>query len=216
LNIDPGKIIVWFVIFLLSLTVHECAHAWAAEKSGDPTGRYLGRITLNPIPHIDIFGTVIFPLVAITTGGWMFGWAKPVPFNPVNLRDRRWGEIFIAMAGPLSNVLLVILFFVLFKVIFGSSMQPTNPFGEMGQPIGMMLITGIRLNVVLAVFNLIPIPPLDGSHVMRNLLPDSLAESYAQIPEWAGFILLFVLIYLGVTSMLIFPIFDLVDYLLAL
>src|SRR5262245_6741293 len=117
---NPEEIIIWFVVFLLSLTVHECAHAWAAELSGDPTGRYLGRVTLNPIPHIDIFGTVIFPLVAIVSGAFMFGWAKPVPFNPTNLRDRRWGEIFIAVAGPLSNVLLVILFVVLYKVIFGS------------------------------------------------------------------------------------------------
>ncbi|MBK6795617.1 MAG: site-2 protease family protein [Acidobacteria bacterium] len=92
MNIDPGRIIMWFVIFLLSLTVHECAHAWAAEKSGDSTGRYLGRVTLNPIPHIDVFGTIIFPLIAITTGGWMFGWAKPVPFNSMNLRNRKWGR----------------------------------------------------------------------------------------------------------------------------
>ena len=109
MNLDPGRIIIWFVVFLLSLTIHECAHAWAAERSGDPTGRYLGRVTLNPIPHIDILGTVIFPLLAITTGGWMFGWAKPVPFNPLNLRDRKWGEIFIAVAGPASNVLLMII-----------------------------------------------------------------------------------------------------------
>jgi Zn-dependent protease len=215
MNLDPGRILIWFVIFLLSLTVHECAHAWAAEKSGDPTGRYLGRITLNPIPHIDIFGTVIFPLVAITTGGWMFGWAKPVPFNPINLRDRRWGEIFIAIAGPLSNVLLVIVFFVLFKLIFGSSMRPSNPLGDMGQPVAMMLDTGMKLNIVLAVFNMLPIPPLDGSHVARNLLPDSLAETYSQIPDWAGFIVLFLLIGVGFTSMLIWPIFDVVDFLLA-
>jgi Zn-dependent protease len=215
MNLDPGKILVFFVVFLLSLTVHECAHAWAAEKSGDPTGRYLGRITLNPIPHIDIFGTIIFPLVALTTGSMMFGWAKPVPFNPVNLRDRRWGEIFIAMAGPLSNVLLVIIFFVLFKVIFGSSVMPVNPLGDMGQPVAMMLDIGMKLNIVLAVFNMLPIPPLDGSHVVRNLLPDSLAESYAQIPEWAGFIVLFLLIGIGATGWLILPIYNFVDFLLA-
>jgi Zn-dependent protease len=214
MNLDPGKIIVFFVIFLLSLTVHECAHAWAAEKSGDPTGRYLGRITLNPIPHIDIFGTVIFPLVAITTGGLMFGWAKPVPFNPINLRDRRWGEIFIAMAGPLSNVMLVIIFMILFKVIFGASIISPDTLGDLAQPVGMMLETGIQLNIVLAVFNMLPIPPLDGSHVLRNLLPDSLAESYARIPEWMGFVVLFLLISVGFTSLLIVPIIRLVYALL--
>jgi Zn-dependent protease len=213
---DPGQIVIWFVVFLLSLTVHECAHAWAAEKSGDPTGRYLGRITLNPIPHIDIFGTVIFPLVAITSGGMMFGWAKPVPFNPVNLRDRRWGEIAIALAGPFSNLMLVVIFMILFKVFLASGVISFDTFGGPESPLFMMLRIGIMLNIVLAVFNLIPIPPLDGHHVLRNLLPDSLAEAYANIPDWVGFIVLFLLIMVGFTSALIQPIIRFVFTLLLL
>jgi Zn-dependent protease len=217
MDINPGKIIIWFVIFLLSLTVHECAHAFAAEKSGDPTGRYLGRITLNPIPHIDILGTVIFPLIAFTSGAMMFGWAKPVPFNPSNLRDRRWGEIFIALAGPFSNILLVILFMIVSKVMLADPrMLMYALYYEDADPFAMVLATGIQLNVVLAVFNLIPIPPLDGHHVLRNLLPDSLAEAYAQIPDMVGFALLLLLIYVGVTSMLIRPVLALVYALLAL
>lgn len=214
--LDPGKIIIWFAVFLLSLTVHECAHAWAAEKSGDSTGRYLGRVTLNPIPHIDIFGTIVFPLIAITTGGWLFGWAKPVPFNPTNLRDRKWGEIFIALAGPMSNVLLVIVFLLLFKLFFQTSLIPAEALGEWAQPVGMVFEIGMELNIILAVFNLIPIPPLDGSHVLRNLLPDSLAEMYAQIPMWIGFIVLFLLVRVGFTSMLIAPIYRLVNTLISL
>lgn len=195
---------IWFVVFLFSLTVHECAHAWAAERVGDPTARYLGRVTLNPLPHIDLFGTIIFPLIAITTGGWMFGWAKPVPYNPINLRDRKWGEIFIAAAGPLSNLLLVIVFLVLAKVIFRTSL--VNSLGDLADPIGTMLGVGMSLNIILAVFNMIPVPPLDGSKVLMNLLPDSVAESYAQVPDWAGFIVLFLLIRIGFTDSLTRPI----------
>ncbi|HKX29684.1 MAG TPA: site-2 protease family protein [Blastocatellia bacterium] len=214
--LNPEEIIIWFVVFLLSLTVHECAHAWVAELSGDPTARYQGRVTLNPIPHIDIFGTVIFPLVAIVSGAFMFGWAKPVPTNPINLRDRRWGEIMIALAGPLSNVLLVIIFVVLYKLIFGSLAMPSARLGDLGVPVEQLLLIGIRLNIVLAVFNMIPIPPLDGSHVLRNLLPDSLAEMYNQIPDMIGFVLLMGLIYFGITATLTAPIDHLIRGILVL
>lgn len=214
MNLDPSEIIIWFVVFLLSLTVHECAHAWAAERSGDATGRYLGRVTLNPLPHIDIFGTIIFPLIAMTTGGWMFGWAKPVPFNPLNLRDRRWGEISIALAGPMSNLALAVIFIALYKILFRSSLVSVEAMGDLYLPLKMMVGVGISLNIILAVFNLIPVPPLDGHHVLRNLLPDTLAERYAQIPDWMGFMVLFALVSIGFTNFLVIPIFNLVDWIL--
>jgi len=206
-----GQIIIWFVVFLLSLTVHEASHAWAAEKVGDPTGRYLGRVTLNPIPHIDILGTIIFPLLAFTSGGLMFGWAKPVPYNPTNLRDRKWGEIFIAAAGPLSNVILVIIFFVSARLLYGPTLLYANQDGD---PLAMLLWVGVVLNIVLAVFNMIPVPPLDGSKVLINLLPDSLAESYGRLPEWAGFAVLILMIMMGFTSALISPVINFVRMLL--
>lgn len=209
-----GNLIIWFVVFLLSLTVHECAHAWMAERVGDPTARYLGRVTLNPIPHIDPVGTILFPLIAYTTGAWLFGWAKPVPYNPLNLRDRKWGEILIAAAGPLSNVLLVVIFLILAKAVFQTSLA--NSLGTMAEPIAAVVRTGIQLNIILAVFNMIPVPPLDGSKVLINLLPDSIAESYAQIPDWSGFIVLFLLMQVGFITALMLPIFRFVDYLLYL
>ncbi|MDX2041531.1 MAG: site-2 protease family protein [Acidobacteriota bacterium] len=209
-----GNLIIWFVVFLLSLTVHECAHAWMAERVGDPTARYLGRVTLNPIPHIDPIGTILFPLIAYTTGAWLFGWAKPVPYNPLNLRDRKWGEILIAAAGPLSNVLLVIIFLVLAKGVFQTSL--VNSLGDMADPIAAVVRTGIQLNIILAVFNMIPVPPLDGSKILMNLLPDSIAESYSQIPDWSGFIVLFLLMQVGFISALMLPIFQFVEYLIRL
>lgn len=213
-DFNLGNLIIWFVIFLLSLTVHECAHAWMAERVGDPTARYLGRVTLNPIPHIDPIGTILFPLIAQTTGAWLFGWAKPVPYNPLNLRDRKWGETLIAAAGPLSNVLLAGIFLILAKTIFQTSLA--GSLGDMRSAIEVVLLKGIEVNIILAVFNMIPVPPLDGSKILMNLLPDSIAEPYSQIPDFAGFIVLFLLMKVGFISAVMFPIFNFVDLLLNL
>jgi Zn-dependent protease len=144
----------------------------------------------------------------------MFGWAKPVPFNPYNLRDRRMGEIAIAFAGPLSNFLLAAIFALLYKIIFQTSLLSAELLGELTQPVYTLVNIGITLNIILGVFNLIPIPPLDGHHILRNLLPDSLADLYAQIPSWMGFVLLFLLVRAGITGMLVQPVFQLVDWFL--
>lgn len=213
-DINIGYIVVWFVVFLLSLTVHECAHALAAEMSGDSTGRYMGRISLSPIPHIDPLGTIILPLMMMIYGGWMFGWAKPVPFNPMQLRNRKAGEIFIAVAGPLSNVLLGILFFVLLKAFFFSNLFSPQVFGDLAQPIRDVLEIGLYLNIILAVFNMIPIPPLDGHHVLRNLLPDTLAESFAQASPMIGLVGMVLLLATGITRYLIDPVLTVVDSML--
>ena len=182
-----------------------------AERVGDPTARYLGRVTLNPIPHIDPVGTILFPLIAYTTGAWLFGWAKPVPYNPLNLRDRKWGETLIALAGPLSNVLLAAIFLILAKSILQTSMAAS--LGDLIPAVRAILNKGIEINIILAIFNMIPVPPLDGSKVLMNLLPDSVAESYAQIPDWAGFIVLILLMQVGFITALMIPIFQFVDYL---
>jgi Zn-dependent protease len=209
-DIQIGYIIIWFVIFLLSLTVHECAHALAAELSGDSTGRYMGRISLSPIPHIDPIGTIVLPLMMMIYGGWMFGWAKPVPFNPLQLRNRKLGEIFIAVAGPLSNVLLAILFFMLLKTFYYSSIVSPLVFGDLAEPIYATLEIGLYLNIILAVFNMIPIPPLDGHHVLRNLLPDTLAESFAQASPMIGLVGMVLLLTTGITGKLVTPVIQVV------
>jgi Zn-dependent protease len=208
-DINPGDIVIQFVVFLFSLSVHECAHAVAAEYSGDPTGRYQGRITLNPMAHIDPLGTVVFPLMGLLYGGgFFFGWAKPVPFNPLNLRNRKLGEIIIAAAGPASNLLLVIICAVLMKFFFTGNQQM---LGDMSDAVRNILRAGIQWNIGLAVFNMLPVPPLDGSHIMRNLLPDSLSDIYSQLTPLAGFIILIVLVQIGVAGWIAAPIYQLVN-----
>ncbi|MBL8206261.1 MAG: site-2 protease family protein [Blastocatellia bacterium] len=208
MKIDPAFIPIWFVIFLLSLSIHEAAHAWTAERFGDPTGRYSGRVTLNPMAHIDIIGTIIFPLMSLVTGAMFFGWAKPVPVDLSQMKDRKWGDICVSLAGPVSNIILAIFFFVAMKVVFLSPGLQAS-MGEWQQPIIRTLFTGLSMNVVLAVFNLLPIPPLDGSHVLQNLLPARAAEAFETIRPY-GFVILIGLMMTGVTGKIINPIFDVV------
>ncbi|MDX1661496.1 MAG: site-2 protease family protein [Gemmatimonadota bacterium] len=165
-------------LLLLSVVVHEVAHGLAAEWWGDPTARMLGRITMNPIPHIDLFGSIVVPGILLLTGsGILFGWAKPVPVTPENFRDRKLGDITVSLAGPASNVALAFgLAFVL--VVVG-----VVTGGDIPRIVWMAGSYGIFLNFILAVFNLLPIPPLDGSHVVANLLPPQTAYAYRSIGQ---------------------------------
>jgi len=147
-----------FAVFLISLCVHEWAHAWSADKLGDPTARSLGRVTLNPIAHVDPIGTILFPLLCafLFPGGLLFGWAKPVPFVAENFRRPKLDYVFVALAGPLSNLVLAFL-----ASVAGHLVVDDYPL------IARFFALAVLLNVLLAVFNMIPIPPLDGSHVLR-------------------------------------------------
>ncbi len=154
--------ILSLVILILSVIVHEVAHGYAANSLGDPTARLAGRLTLNPIPHIDFMGSIVLPALLVFTGSpILFGGAKPVPYNPYNLRDQRWGEALVAVAGPATNVLIAIFFGLLIRLgVSGSSDVLLSLF-----------VTATYTNLVLALYNLIPVPPLDGSKVLRSLLP---------------------------------------------
>ena len=168
------------VVFLFSLSLHEAAHAWTAERFGDSTARNLGRITLNPLPHIDPLGTLIFPAIGYFTGGVMFGWAKPVTWNPRNVKDRRTADIWISAAGPISNVLALVGFVILFK-LFGLYESAGLTFlGSAVVPLFQMCLIGVQLNVILAVFNMLPIPPLDGSWILPHFLP-RIGQAYEQL-----------------------------------
>ncbi len=151
-----------FIVLVLSVVLHEVAHGYAALAQGDLTAKYAGRLTLNPLRHIDLFGSIIFPIITSMMGVG-FGWAKPVPFNPDNLRNKRWGEAIVAAAGPLTNILIAVVFACIVRVGVET--------GSLG-PIGTMLAAMVILvNITLAVFNLVPIPPLDGSKILFAIIP---------------------------------------------
>lgn len=182
-------------ILIFSVVIHEMAHAWVALKCGDTTAKDLGRITLNPIPHIDLFGSILVPLFSIIATGRVFiAWAKPVPIDPRNFRSFKRDDTLVTIAGPISNLLIALLC-VIFVIVFyyiSSAIQPVEgSFND--QFLGYlikMFYAGIFLNVSLAVFNMIPIPPLDGSHVLANILPDEMAMRYRNIGFMGIFIIL--------------------------
>jgi Zn-dependent protease len=181
---------------LLSLSVHEAAHAWTADRLGDPTARMLGRITLNPLAHIDWIGTVLFPLVALVTGLPLLGWAKPVPVNFRNLKAPRRDFALVALAGPVSNIALALLGTPIFLMMYGDGVI------EMGS---MLAGSFVVLNVALAVFNLIPFPPLDGGNVLSGFVPESVASAIDKLRPY-GFILLYALLFLGALDRFVFPV----------
>lgn len=226
-NIDVGFIIIWFVALLFSLSFHEAAHAWTSEKFGDDTGRLQGRITLNPIAHIDPLGTVIFPLVSAVTSIPLLGWAKPVETNPNLWRNKTKANISVSAAGPLSNFILAIIAFIILAVLLlagvlviheGTLYAVISAAPNQSQyiePIGRLLNIMLVLNLSLGFFNLLPIPPLDGSHVLESLLPYQMAESFAQIRPY-GIFLLLALMYLGVLSFITTPIIYVLNFLVTI
>ncbi len=223
-NIDVGNLIIWFIVLLFSLSFHEAAHAWTSEKFGDDTGRLQGRITLNPIAHIDPIGTILFPLLSSLVGIPLLGWAKPVETNPRLWRDKTKANICVSAAGPISNFILATIAFVIIKIMMLSGMLilqggyytlvgPAPNQSAFMAPLAVFLSVMLLLNVLLGVFNLIPVPPLDGSHVLEEMLPAGMAEAYYQIRPY-GYLLLYGLMFLGVFRAIFNPVFSGVVYLL--
>lgn len=212
MNVNPLDVLLWFIVFLFSLSVHESAHAFVSDKFGDDLGRSLGRVSLNPIVHIDPIGTILFPLVSSFTGIPLFGWAKPVPVNPLAWREKNKANFWTSAAGPLSNFTLALIFFLIIKVmLLTSTVDLTNSLfvlvsGEgVMEPIAKLLSLGLTVNLGLGIFNLIPIPPLDGSGMLEAVLPYEAQRGYEQLRPY-GFMLLIVLMFLGVFSLIYFPV----------
>ncbi len=180
----PIDIVFSGIIFIFSVIIHEVSHGYAAYLQGDNTAKFQGRLTLNPIPHIDLFGSILLPLVLVLSGSSMVvGWAKPVPFNPYNLRNQRWGEAIVALAGPLSNICLAVFFGLLIRLgVFTSLLSP--------------FIYIVLINLLLATFNLVPIPPLDGSKILFSIFPNSLLGLREFLEKNGLFVLIFFIFFL--------------------
>ena len=198
------------VVLLLAISAHEAAHAWMSDKFGDDTARLLGRVTLNPVAHTDPIGTLLIPivnfLIAVGGGGRFFliGWGKPTPVNPLRWRNKDLANVMVSIAGILANILIAIIAFTIIKVLLVSGLINDIP-ESMLEPVILFLDNMLTMNISLAVFNLLPFPPLDGSKVLETFLPPSMQPLYEMLEQY-GFVILMVLMYMGVFSAIIRPI----------
>ena len=198
------RIVVWVIPVIFAITVHEVSHGWVAKKYGDNTASSQGRLTLNPIKHIDLLGTIILPgLLLITGTGFIFGWAKPVPVDPRNFKNPLHDMAIVALAGPVSNLLMALAWALITRlgVTIGAGAEAIS------LPLIYMGIAGISINLVLALINLLPIPPLDGSRILTGILPSYWAWQYNRLERY-GFIILLLLLYTNLLgAILAYPMF---------
>lgn len=199
--IDIQTLLIYAIPVLFAITVHEAAHGWVASLLGDHSARMMGRVTLNPIKHVDLVGTIIVPAFLYFTAGFIFGWAKPVPVNFRALRSPKKDMLWVAIAGPMSNFIMATLWLI---VVFVAINTGSQFLADMAQ-------VGIQINLLLAVLNLLPLPPLDGGRVVSSLLPSKLAYQYDQLEPYGLFILLG-LLFLGVFQTVILPIVKLIQH----
>jgi Zn-dependent protease len=203
------QVAILVAVLIMSVVVHEVAHAWQARREGDDTADKLGRITLNPLPHLDPLGSILIPGLLAWQGGMIFGWAKPVPVNPLNYREYVAGDIRVSLAGIVSNLGLALLA----TLVAGVVVRVDSMMGGTGGVAGVMLMTldyAIYINLILAFFNLIPIPPLDGSHVVAHLLPPQIADGYRAMGRY-GLLIVMAMIFLapGVMDFFLTPVTEL-------
>ncbi|MFA7350727.1 MAG: site-2 protease family protein [Methylotenera sp.] len=196
------KIVIYAMPVIFAITVHEAAHGYAAKYFGDMTAHNAGRITLNPLKHIDPFGTILLPALTIMLGGILFGWAKPVPVDFARLRNPKKDMLWVAAAGPASNFVMAVFWALVLK--YSVSMPEAFVL-----PLTLMAKAGVMINIVLMVLNLLPLPPLDGGRIAVSLLPHHLAQPFAQLERY-GFIILIVLLFTGVLSKILMPLISVV------
>jgi Zn-dependent protease len=193
------KIVAWILPVLFAITVHETAHGWMALRLGDKTAMMLGRLTLNPFKHIDPLGTILIPGLMYMLAGFMFGWAKPVPVTWQNLKQPKRDMVFVAVAGPMSNLLMALLWALAIRIGLA--------LGDAGLALVFMGVAGIFINTILMVLNLLPLPPLDGGRVMTGLLPGPLAYKFSLIEPY-GFFILVGLLVTGLLGVILWPVIE--------
>lgn len=217
-----SHLIIYLVVLLLAISAHEAGHAWMSHKFGDDTAYMLGRVTLNPVAHTDPIGTLLIPILGFVFGAIggalggipLIGWGKPTPVNPRNWTNYKLANVMVSVAGILANLILFLIGFTIFKILLETgTINGGNIDQGIIKPISILLSNMILLNVSLAIFNLMPFPPLDGSKILSTFLPASF-QPILDMLEQFGFIILLFLVYIGFFRMIISPVFTLVEYLL--
>jgi Zn-dependent protease len=224
-GIDIGQLIIYMVVLIFAISAHEMAHAWMSYRFGDDTARLLGRITLNPVAHVDPIGTLLIPIVAFIfahLGGPLaaiplIGWGKPTPVNPLRWRNKNLANVMVSAAGIMANLTIAIVAFIIFKVLLATGTLGLFDNGTMSAdlatPLRMFLLFSLIMNVSLAVFNLLPFPPLDGSKILQTFLPESMQPILTTLEQY-GFLILMAFLYMGFFSKIFDPIYDFVMYML--
>jgi Zn-dependent protease len=216
-----GQLIIYMVVLVFAISAHECAHAWMSYKFGDDTARLLGRVTLNPVAHTDPIGTLLIPVAGFIFGHMggvaatipLIGWGKPTPVNPLRWRNKDLANVMVSGAGIMANILIAIVTFIIFKTLLMTGTLGIFDSGTMSEamatPVRMFLLYSLIMNISLALFNLLPFPPLDGSKILQTFLPASMQPILTALEQY-GFIILMALLYMGVFSKLFAPVFDFV------
>lgn len=217
-----AQLVIYMVVLLMAISAHEAAHAWMSDRFGDDTARLLGRVTLNPVAHIDPIGTLLIPIVSFIFGSIggpvaripLIGWGKPTPVNPLRWRNKDLANVMVSGAGIMANLVIATIAFVIIKVLLHTNSFPSIPEG-FREPVALLLEYMLVMNISLAVFNLLPFPPLDGSKILETFLPAS-AQPFLAAMEQFGFFILMGLIYIGFFSAIMRPVMHVVDFLLRL
>lgn len=216
------QLVIYMVVLLLAISAHEAAHAWMSYKFGDDTARLLGRVTLNPVAHTDPIGTLLIPIVMFIFGHIggpvasipLIGWGKPTPVNPLRWRNKDLANVMVSIAGILANLIIAIIAFTILKTLLMTGAGASIP-ESLQEPVGLFLRYLLVMNISLAVFNLLPFPPLDGSKILDTFLPASM-RPFMEMLEQYGYIILMILIYMGLINIIITPVMRVVAYLLYL
>jgi Zn-dependent protease len=226
-GIDIGQLIIYMVVLIFAISAHEAAHAWMSNRFGDDTARLLGRITLNPIAHVDPIGTLLIPIAGFIfahIGGALaviplIGWGKPTPVNPLRWRNKNVANVMVSAAGIMANLLIAITTFIVFKILMATGTLGLFDNGTLSEdiatPLRMFLFFSLIMNVSLAIFNLLPFPPLDGSKILQTFLPASMEPILTALERY-GFLILMAFIYMGLFSRIFEPIFSVIIRLLVM